>query len=165
MNHTRPINQWHSVYGITDSELHGAEQKVLEHYGDIIDAPRPHDPSRSRATRQQRAAQFSPFAALTGFEEEIAEEERQTESWVEPGEEQSEMLNRKFSYIDAHTKEHPLVTAVYFEMDEKKSGGSYHTVHGAVKAVDMIAGTLILTDRTTIPIPYLWDLQVEGCDE
>lgn len=83
-----------------------------------------------------RAAQFAPFMALTGYEDAVHETARLTEEFVEPDEEQRAEMDRRLAYIMEHLKERPEVTVTVFQPDCRKTGGSYRTVTGKVKSVD-----------------------------
>lgn len=163
MNEKKPANAWHDVRGVTYEELRSAEETVLKRYGDIIDAPRPYDPARKHASANSRAAQFLPFAALTGFDDEIAEEGRLTDARIELSEEQKEHLDRILQ--EAETMERPDVTAVVFEEDERKAGGAYVKKRGILKNVDFVNGILQFTDKTKIPIHAVVNLYLNESSE
>ena len=163
MSEKKPANAWHDVRGVTYEELRSAEETVMKRYGDIIDAPRPYDPSRKHASANSRAAQFLPFAALTGFDDEIAEEGRLTDTRIELSEEQKEQLDRTLQ--EAETMVQPEVTAVVFEEDALKAGGAYVRKHGFLKNVDVVNGILQFTDKTRIPIHAVVDLYLHESPE
>ena len=100
-----------------------------------------------------RAAQFAPFAALTGFDGVIAETGRQTERRVELSESEKARLDRKFARIieSLQQGQHPTVTVEYFEADSRKEGGAYLTVTGVVRKLDPAARRIIMQDGTVIP--------------
>ena len=161
MSEKKPANAWHDVRGVTYEELRAAEALVMEKYGDIIDCPRPYDPSRKKASPETRAAQFLPFAALTGFDAEIAEEGRFTETRIELSEEQKEELDRTVQKAeDLLKRKNPEVTAVFFQEDLRKAGGVYVTRHGYLKKIVPEKGILVFTDKTEIPLDDLIDLYV-----
>ncbi|MBQ8983055.1 MAG: hypothetical protein IJ079_05640 [Lachnospiraceae bacterium] len=105
-------------------------------YDDIIHLPHHVSSKRPHMSLADRAAQFSPFAALTGFEEAVNETARLTEQCIELEDEQIETINRILIYISRHLKEHPEATITFFQPDTKKAGGSYNTITGIVKAID-----------------------------
>ena len=119
-------------------------------YAEIIDLPHWESPSRPRMSRYNRAAQFSPFAALTGYDDIIREEARETGTWIEPGESQREQINRRLNEIAEaiEEKQKPSVQIVYFVPDAKKDGGAYTTVEGFVRKIDPIHRKILLTDET-----------------
>lgn len=131
-------------------------------YDDIIALP--HHVSRKRApmSMTDRAAQFSPFAALTGYDAAIAETGRLTEGYVDLGEGSKEVLNEKLKLLQAAQQAQPEVTVTYFCPDERKQGGSYRTVSGRIKKVDAVGQRLLFTDGTRIPFEML--LSVEDAD-
>lgn len=118
-------------------------------YDDIIDLPH-HSSSRyPRMSMRERAAQFAPFAALTGFDGVIAETGRETQARVELSESETEALNRALSRVDAlcGRGEHPRLTLLYFTPDALKPGGAYTEYTGRVKAVDAARRLLIFSDE------------------
>ena len=163
MSGKKPANAWHDVRGVTYEELRSAEEEVMKRYGDIIDEPRPRDKSRKRNSANRRAAQFLPFAALTGFDDEIAEEGRLTDERIELSEEQKEQLDRTLQRAEAMIS--PEVTAVVFEEDTRKAGGAYVKKHGFLKNVDFVNGILQFTDRTKIPIHAVVNLYLHESAE
>ena len=132
-----------------------ADPKVV--YADIIDLPHWQSPTRPRMSLYNRAAQFSPFAALTGYEDIIQEEARETGSWVEPGESRKEELSRQLILIaDAVSGGlRPVVSFTFFVPDAKKDGGSYTTVTGAVRKIDPVQRRIILMKDDTGLIPEI----------
>ena len=92
-----------------------------------------------------RAAQFSPFAALTGFDGVIAEIGRRTDQKIELSESQMTLLNQKLNLIDVATQDgyHPMVTVVYFVPDARKDGGSYQEYTGKVRQLDPVERKLV----------------------
>lgn len=113
-------------------------------YEDIIRLPHPTSKKHPQMSMVERAAQFSPFAALTGFDAVIQETGRLTDQRVELGESDREELERRLNYLDAQVEEHPLVKVTYFLPDEKKEGGAYVTVQGKLKRINSEEGVLLL---------------------
>ena len=109
---------------------------------------------------QDRAAQFSPFAALVGYDDAIRETGRLTDQKIELGEEQLSVLNRKYLILTQHLADHPEVTIVYFEPDKFKSGGAYLSVTGVVKKIREYEAEIILEDGTVISIESI--LEISG---
>lgn len=89
---------------------------------------------------EKRAAQFAPFAALTGYEALAAETARLTDAKTELAEDKKELMNEIFRQILLLEK-HPPVRVEYFVEDRKKSGGAYHTISGRIKKVDTVEGS------------------------
>ena len=118
-------------------------------YADIIDLPHWESPTRPRMSRYNRAAQFSPFAALTGYDDIIREEARETGTWIEPGESQKEQIDWRLNEIAAaiEEKQQPSVQIVYFVPDTKKDGGEYVTAKGSVRKIDPVRRRLLLANE------------------
>ena len=126
--------------------------KETHKYDDIIHLPHPVSQRRAGMSMADRAAQFSPFSALTGYEEVIAETGRLTDTSTELTQSSLMELNEEFQILARYAASTPAVTIVYFEPDRYKSGGSYVTVTGRVKRVDEYEQTLNLTDGRQIPM-------------
>ncbi len=113
--------------------------------------------------RESRAAQFAPFAALTGYDASVKEEARLTGKKLTLTEEQEKLLNNKMAYLTDKTAEHPKVKVTYFLADERKSGGEYVTIEGTFYATDETGGTLILSDspldKIKIPLPDILNVE------
>ena len=116
-------------------------------YDDILHLPRPVSKKHPPMPMGKRAAQFLPFAALTGFEGEIAETGRLTEAAPELGEDALVALDRQLALLRQRLPEQPEVTIVRFVPDEKKDGGQYETLTGRVRRLDEPNRVLILTDH------------------
>lgn len=106
-----------------------------------------------------RAAQFSPFAALTGYDAAISETERLTDEWTDLVEETKAMLDMKQYYLLEIISDQPEITATYFVPDEKKAGGAYVTVTGNLKRIDEYERLLILTNGKKIPMDEIADIE------
>ncbi len=130
----------------------------MGNYDDIINLP-PHV-SRHHApmSRRNRAAQFAPFAALTGYDDCLKEEARITAAQEELSDEAATILDAKLAYLAAVITAAPAVTVSYFEPDEKKSGGRYLTVSGRLRRIDEAGGMLIFTDKRQIPLKNVADI-------
>lgn len=132
-----------------------------EEYSDIFDRPHHVSTKRPQMSRPNRAAQFSPFAALTGYDSLVAESARVTEQKVELSEEEYEVLNKRFNYLQDQLSELPIVQVLYFEPDKKKSGGSYVEFSGTIKRVRQHEGVLLTTTGIEIPFESIADLSSE----
>ena len=119
----------------------------MSEYDDIIDLPRPksrHEPM----PMSDRAAQFSPFATLTGYGDAIDETARLTDHRIELSEEERTELDYKQQYLS--TLDSPTVTVTYFVPDERKSGGAYVTHTGALKRIDEVERAMVFADGTRV---------------
>lgn len=134
-------------------------------YDDIIDLPHHVSKSHPQMSMYNRAAQFAPFAALTGHNAAITEAARLTEAEQELSESDAEVLNRKLAFILQHIKDYIPVEIVYFEPDGKKAGGSYRTKAGFIKESDPMAGTLEMDDGSLIPIRHIKDIKGDCFEE
>lgn len=132
----------------------------MGNYDDIIDLPHHVSETHPPMSRADRAAQFSPFAALTGYDAAVRETARVTERRIELDEGVKAELNARLNCILEHLSEHPQVSITYFMPDEKKSGGAYRTVTGAVRKLDGFAKNLTLVDGTVVPVEEM--IHVEG---
>ena len=128
------------------------QNEIMRRYGDIIDLPHPEPTTRPRMAMENRAAQFSPFAALTGYDDATREESRLVDIKQELSEDTKDMLDAKLAIIGQHIKEQPSVAVTYFLPDDKKAGGRYVTVSGNVKKLDGLERVIIMVDGTKIPI-------------
>ena len=125
---------------------------TTEKYSDIIHLPHPVSEKHPRMPMLDRAAQFSPFAALTGYEEAIYETGRLTEEKTELGEEEKAILDRKQQLLLEKLDERPTLTVTFFVPDEKKSSGRYITKTGNLKKLHPLEKWMLLTDGTKIPL-------------
>lgn len=125
-------------------------EKQAHPYADIIDLPHHVSKDRPHMSMHDRAAQFSPFAALVGFEDVIDETARITTRKRELDEAEKAELDRRIAVLLAHLAEKPVVTVEYFVPDTLKSGGAYRTRTGALVKVSPIRKNLTLADGTVI---------------
>jgi len=107
-----------------------------------------------------RAAQFAPFAALTGHDEAVKETARLTDSKIELDEYTKEELNRKLVFLQEHADDEPTATITYFVPDKRKSGGEYVSLTGTIKKLKDFENVVVFTDDTEIPIQDI--LLIEG---
>ena len=133
--------------------------KETHRYDDIIQLSRPVSKKRSPMSNFDRAAQFSPFAALTGYDAVIAETGRLTDTQIELDEGGKALLDEKLQTIREHLEEHPAVKLTVFCPDSRKSGGAYETVTGNVKKIDPVARILVLTGGEVIPIDRIYGIE------
>lgn len=135
------------------------EEKDIHRYDDIIHLPHHQSGTRLHMFLHDRAAQFSPFAALTGYDAAVEEAARLTEQKLELSEEEKAALSAKLTEIKEHIKERPEVTVTYFVPDERKAGGTYVTVTGTVRRIDEFERVVVMQDQSRIPIEGIIDLQ------
>ena len=133
--------------------------KDTHRYDDIINLPHPTSANHPRMALYDRAAQFSPFAALTGHDAAIKETARLTEQKIELSEDTISQLNEKLQIVADHLETE--VTITYFVPDERKSGGAYVSYTGIVRRIDDYEHTLIMTDKTVIPIEQISEIESE----
>ena len=127
-------------------------------YDDIIRMPHYTSAKRPRMSLADRAAQFSPFAALTGFDAAIAETGRLTEQRLALEEFPKNMLDQKQQYLAELLPLQPEITVTYFLPDDRKSGGSYNQAVGHLKKIDPYQRILIMTDGRCIPLDDITDI-------
>ena len=130
----------------------------MTEYDDIIALPRPkskHEPM----PMSDRAAQFSPFAALTGYDAAIAETARLTNHRIELSDEERAELDYKQQHLS--TLDSPTVTVTYFVPDERKSGGAYVTHTGVLKRVDEVERMVVFKDGLRVPLDEVMDIKCE----
>lgn len=130
-------------------------------YDDIINLPHHVSKRHPQMSLMNRAAQFSPFAALTGHEAAIQETARLTDSFIELSEDRKERLDEQLQMIMENLEQKPECEITYFQPDEKKSGGSYVTVCGRIKKVDRFEQKIMFTDGTALPINHLFAIRGE----
>ena len=127
-------------------------------YDDLMFLPHHVSPARPKMSLIDRAAQFSPFAALSGYDSAIRETARQTDEFVLLDEDHRAEVDLRLRWIKNHMKEEPQVSITYFLPDEKKSGGAYVTATGAVKKIDEYENCVWMSDRTVIPIEKIYEI-------
>jgi len=138
-------------------EITGKEPDPREVYRDIIDHPHWESPTHPPMSLYDRAAQFSPFAALSGYDDMIDEEARMVDNRIELSEEEKWELNRKLGLIDEaiHRGIRPVVTITYFVPDPLKPGGMYQTDTEKIRRVDAINGIILLDRKVTTGGSYM----------
>ena len=130
-------------------------------YDDIIDLPHPTSQNHPRMSLYDRAAQFSPFAALTGHSAAMAETGRLTDRRVELDEYEMARVDAELQRLQELLPGGPTASITYFVPDERKNGGSYQTVTGEVKRIDAVTGVIQMTDRREIPIEDVFSIKIK----
>ena len=120
-------------------------------YEDIIHLPHYVSKRRAQMALRDRAAQFAPFAALTGHDAAVQETARLTENKIELDENEFALLDQKLRYLEAQQMQ-PIIAVTYFVPDQRKSGGAYVEVQGRMKQIDRYHHCLRMEDETMIPI-------------
>ena len=128
-------------------------------YPDIINLPHHRSSHHPHMPRDKRAAQFAPFAALTGHEEATLEVARLTDKKVELDEYIKAQLNKKLHTIQVHKDMKPVVSIRYFQKDHLKEGGSYLIVCGYIKKIDKYEGLVIMGDGKEVLIEDIVDIE------
>lgn len=134
---------------------------MSDQYDDIINLPHHVSATRPQMSMMDRAAQFSPFAALTGYDAAIKETGRLTDEKIMMDEEGLNILNMKFQILIDNLFEEPEITITYFKPDERKSGGAYIEVTGTVKKFDEFERQIMMQDGTKIPMDDVLDVEGE----
>ena len=128
-------------------------------YGDIIHLPHPVSKKHPRMSMHDRAAQFSPFAALTGHDEAIRETARLTDEKSNLDETYKAGLDEKLVILMSKQEEKPATMITYFLRDERKAGGSYEVLEGQIRKVDLYERVLVMEDRSRIPLDDVLDIE------
>lgn len=130
-------------------------------YDDIINLPHPVSSRHPQMSLHDRAAQFSPFAALTGYDAAVKETARLTEQRIELDESSKSLLDEKLGIVQEQLDQKPEITITYFKPDPKKAGGSYVEVAGSIKKIDEYERLLVLCSGEKIPIDEVIAVQGE----
>lgn len=151
-------NAWHEVRGVTGEELKKAQEEVREKYGDILQEPRPVSVKHRPMSPENRAAQFAPFAALTGYESAIEETARYTEDSVELDENKKAEIDQILQWVEEEIGDRPEATVTWFVPDDRKEGGEFRTERKRVRKLDPIKRTMLMVDGTEIPIDTIMNI-------
>lgn len=135
--------------------------KDIHRYDDIINLPHHVSKSHPPMSTLNRAAQFSPFAALTGYEDAIEETARLTGKRIDLDESAKSRLDEKLRIVQEQLNIEPEITITYFQPDDKKSGGAYVSICGIVKRIDYYERTVIMQDGTRIEIEEIINITGE----
>lgn len=135
---------------------------MSDRYDDIINLPHHVSAKRPHMSNYDRAAQFSPFAALTGYDSAIEETVRLTDRKIELSDDKIEMINTVLRVLGERIDNRLEITVCYFKPDGKKKGGAYQNATGNIKKIDLIEKKLLFTDGTLIPLSDILSIK---CDE
>ena len=133
--------------------------RMNNRYDEIMGLPHHVSKTRPQMPMSDRAAQFAPFAALTGYDSAIKETGRLTDERIELDEEALTALDRKYQLLMDTLDDAPEVTIIYFQPDERKAGGQYVSATGTVKKIDTFGRRILLQDGTRIPLDSVYDLR------
>ena len=133
--------------------------RMNNRYDEIMELPHHVSKTRPQMPMSDRAAQFAPFAALTGYDSAIKETGRLTDERIELDEEALTALDRKYQLLMDTLDDAPEVTIIYFQPDARKAGGQYVSATGTVKKVDTFGRQILLQDGTRIPLDSVYDLR------
>ena len=129
-------------------------------YDDIINLEHFEPKNHKRMSTYQRAAQFSPFAALTGYDDLVKETTRITHDKIELSEYEKSLVNDKLIKIKNNIKSSPDVSITYFSKDKVKKGGLYNTIYGYVKSIDMVNRFIKLSNNSIIYIDDIYNIEI-----
>lgn len=133
----------------------------MNKYDEIINIVHFDPVNHKRMSMMERSAQFSPFAALTGYSDSVKETARLTKGKVELSEDMKNEIDMKLMLIDEHIKEKPEVRVLYFIKDKKKYGGNYSEFSGIIRRIDKINSKIIFEDKTIIDLNNIIDIKCE----
>lgn len=128
-------------------------------YDDIIDLPRHVSKFHPQMSISDRAAQFAPFSALTGYKDAIIEVDRYTQEFIELDDSEKEVIGQKLYILNEHKKENIQIEITYFEPDKKKKGGIYKKVQNALKCYDELKDMIVLENNVKILVKYIIELK------
>lgn len=129
-------------------------------YDDILNMPHHVSITRPHMSMHDRAAQFSPFAALTGYDDTVKETARLTDEKLELTADRITDLNQKIAFLKEHVEERPEITVEYFIPDEKKSGGKYVTLSGKFRRIDEYNHNMVFTSGEEIPLNDIFEIEL-----
>ena len=129
-------------------------------YDDIINLPHPTSAKHPRMPLSDRAAQFAPFAALSGHSAALVETARLTDQRMELDEYEMARVDAELQRLQELLPSRSTVSITYFVPDERKNGGSYQTVTRSVKRIDAVSGMIQMTDRQLIPIADVFSIEI-----
>lgn len=135
---------------------------MSEKYDAILHHQRPVIPGHPQMPNRERAAQFAPFAALTGYEEAVEETARLTEAQRDLSEDVKAALNARLQWLENRLEEQPEVTVCYFCPDGRKAGGAYVEKRGKLKTIDPYQGALVFLDGDRVPLETIRELDGPG---
>lgn len=136
------------------------QTETTKKYSDIINLPHYVSKTRPQMEISDRAAQFSPFAALTGYDAAVKECGRLTEEFFELDESRKDVLDKKLQLLLQRKQQQKAITIIYFLPDEKKQGGAYVEIVEKIKRIDEYERCLIMFNDKKIPFDMIYDIQL-----
>lgn len=133
----------------------------MNKYDDIINLPHYELKNHKRMSMESRAAQFAPFAALTGYSDAVSETARLTSDERILDEDSNNILDEKIHIIEDNIKNKPIITIKYFVPDLKKNGGKYITYKGKVRRIDNVNKVIIFLDDKKVQLDRIVDILLE----
>lgn len=133
-------------------------------YDDILHLPRPVSTRHARMSMTDRGAQFSPFAALVGYEKVLEESTRLTEAETFLDESGKELLDRKLRHLADHLEQAGQIRFLCYRPDERKAGGSFLWLEGIVKKIDLYRRTVVLEDGQEFAIEDIRAIEGLECE-
>lgn len=133
---------------------------MTKDYSDIINLPHKVSTKHPHMSRENRAAQFAPFAALVGYDQVLTETRRLTDDQILLSDDAIEEINEKLQKIEETISSHPLAEITFFEKDLKKQGGKYTKTTKNIKKIDTIEQKIIFDDNTFVLIPNIIDINL-----
>ncbi len=130
-------------------------------YDDLLYLPHHTSKNHPRMSRLDRAAQFSPFAALTGYDDAVRETARLTDRRAELDDDELAVLDERLRLVLAWEDDPPLVSVTWFQPDRRKEGGAYVTTQGRIRKVDEVKRVLVMDDGSKIPVDDIVELDSE----
>ena len=134
--------------------------KDFQKYEDMMELPHHVSPVHPPMDVSERAAQFAPFAALTGYGDAVKERARLTKARPQLDEEEMEQINRKLLWLRGHLDQQPEIAVTYFLPDQTKEGGAWAEVYGKLKKIREGEGRLVMEDGRVIPIQDLIEIKM-----
>lgn len=130
----------------------------MRNYDDIINLTRPQYHDLPPMSIHDRAAQFSPFAALVGYDAAVEETARLTDSRREMEQDEINELNRQLSELNERLSDRPKIRVTYFIRDKKKEGGRYASKIGNARTIDLAANKIVFTDGESVPVKDMYSV-------
>ncbi len=131
-----------------------------EKYKKIIDMPAPRSEKHPQMSLHDRAAQFAPFAALTGYGDAVDETARLTETGYILSDEENSILNERLKFLREHINERPRITVQHFVPDKRKHGGSFEYYTGNLRRIDEIIRKFYFTDGSELCLDGIYKIEI-----